>query len=97
MHARVTIGQFPPDRVDEAMRVYNEHAVPAMREQRGFRGVLMLVDGATGKGMSISMWDTETDMAAGESSGYYRTQIARFAQLLETAPTLEHYEVKLQA
>lgn len=93
MHARVTTGQFPLEEMDEAVRIYNDDAVPAMREQRGFEGVLMLVDRETGKGISISLWSSEAEMLVGEQSSYYRTQIAKFSQLLLQAPDTDHFEV----
>ena len=53
-------------------------------------------DRKTGKGMAIVMWDTEADMIAGESSGFYREQVAKVMVLLAGAPTMEHYEVTVQ-
>jgi hypothetical protein len=55
-----------------------------------------LIDRATGKGVSISLWDTEADMQAGESSGYYQQQVGKFAPLMMAPPVREVYEVAVQ-
>ena len=41
------------------------------------------------------MWDTRDDMLAGEASGYYQEQLAKFAPLLTGEPVREHFEVIL--
>ena len=35
-------------------------------------------------------------MMAGEASGYYQAQLAKFGPLLAGAPATEHYEVAIQ-
>ena len=46
-----------------------------------------LTDPGTGKGMSVTLWETEEDLKAGESSGYFKEQIAKFGPLLVGPPT----------
>ena len=57
----------------------------------------MLTDHSTGKGLSITLWETEADMNAGEASGYFQAQLAKFANFFSQQPVREHYEVGLQA
>jgi hypothetical protein len=45
---------------------------------------------------SITEWETEADMKAGETSGYYQEQIAKFGQILTSKPIREGFEVSLQ-
>ncbi len=66
--------------------------VPAAREQSGFMGALLLTD-STGIGLSITLWETERDREAGESSGFYKEQIKKFADHLSETPVRKHYEV----
>ncbi len=42
MHAGVTSFRVRPGRMGEAVRTYVGSVIPAMRDERGFRGVLVL-------------------------------------------------------
>ncbi len=96
MYARVTTVQTQPGKREEAIRIYHDSVVPAAKQQHGFNGAFLLTVPNTGKGLSISLWETEADMIAGETSGYYQEQIAKFAPLLAAPPTREGYEVSVQ-
>ncbi len=97
MYARLVTVQIAPDKSDEAIRIYRDSVVPAAKQQKGFKGLYDLVDRNTGKGVSITLWDTEADMIAGEASGYLREQLAKFAAMFTAPPTTERYEVVVQA
>ena len=96
MNARVTTVQFRPDKMDEAIGIYRDSVTPAAQQQMGFKGLLMLTDRNTGKGISIALWETEADMTAGESSGYFQQQLAKFKDILSAPPVREQYEVSVQ-
>jgi heme-degrading monooxygenase HmoA len=97
MYARVITAQNQPGKVDEAVQMYRESMLPEARQQPGFKGALMLVDRSTGKGISITLWQTEADaQASGAGSAYLQTQIAKAASLLAAAPIIETYEVAVQ-
>ena len=97
MHARVSTVQIQPGKTDEAINIYRDSVVPAAKQQKGSKGMLLLTDASTGKGISIALWETEADMKAGEASGYYQEQIAKFASVFAAPPVMEHYEVSVQA
>ena len=67
------------------------------RQQRGFKSGLLLTDPNTGKGVSVTLWETEADMIAGESSGYLQEQFAKVGAILVGPPVTEHYEVSIQS
>lgn len=96
MHARVTVVQFEPGVTEEATLIYRDSVVPAAKKQKGFKGALLLSDRGTGKSILISFWESEADMRAGETSGHYHAQIAKFKGLLSAPPFREHYEVTVQ-
>lgn len=97
MYARVTTTQFSPYRVDEAIHITREYAVPAARQQEGFKGFLMFVDRSTGKGITITLWEEERDRAVtGPNSSYYRDAIGRVVPLLEAAPSVEDLDIVIQ-
>ncbi len=97
MNARATIVQILPSKVDEAVDLYRDSVVPAARQQKGFKGVYLLTDRNTGKGISITLWETEADMTAGENSGYYQQQLAKFKDVFGAPPVRESYEVSVLA
>ena len=97
MQARVTHVQVQPDKIDEATSIYRDSVVPVLKAQNGYRATYMLVDRATGKGMSVTIWESLEALQASESSGFYQEQVAKFAPVFAAAPTREIYEVGVQA
>jgi heme-degrading monooxygenase HmoA len=95
-YARVLTTTVQPGKMDEGMQIVRDSALPTARQQPGFKGGLWLSDHSTGKIISITLWATEADMLAGESSGYYQAQIAKVAHVLATPVLREAYEVALQ-
>jgi heme-degrading monooxygenase HmoA len=83
--------------MDEATGIYRDSVVPAAKQQKGFKGLYVLGDRKTGKGLTIALWETEADMMAGENSGYYQQQVAKFKDLFSAPPVREAYEVTVQA
>src|SRR5712691_10961869 len=97
MYARVITAQNQPGKVDEAVQIYRESLLPQARQQPGFKGAMMLVDHTTGKGTSITLWQTQADaQTSGTGSAYLQAQIAKAASLLAAAPIVETYEVSIQ-
>ena len=93
MHARVTITEGKLDKVEESLSIIQDSIVPVAKQQKGFKGLATLVDRSTGKGITISLWETGADMQAGEASGYLKEQYAKAMPTLAGPPTTEHYEV----
>ena len=93
MYARVTFATTQPGKTDEITKVVRDSILPAAKKQKGFKGLLSLTDRGTGKGIVIVMWDSEANMTAGETSGFYREQVAKAVPFLAETPTMEHYEV----
>ncbi|MGO8947678.1 MAG: hypothetical protein ACLQUY_08455 [Ktedonobacterales bacterium] len=83
MFARVTSVSVQPDKVAEVVRIYNESILPAVKA-------------ATGKGMSITMWNTQADGETTDSSGFYREQVAKVSPFFSSPPSLDVYEVAVQ-
>jgi heme-degrading monooxygenase HmoA len=96
MHARVTTFQVRAGRIDEVIAMTRDSVLPDAREQKGYRGVLVLTDRAASKIVAVSLWETETDMIAGEA-GYLPGQGGKLADLISGRTVREHYEVSVQA
>ena len=97
MFARFTIVQMKEDKMDEAIKLYEDSVVPGAKSQKGFCGIYLFTDRKTGKGYSISLWDSEEDAVANEQSGYYKEQVGKFAEHFSAPPVQEGYEVPVAA
>ena len=96
LFARVTSFILIRERVNDAIRLYDQSVLPAARSQKGFRGTLFLVDRASGKTQVITFWESEADAAANEANLYYQEQLAKFLPLYITPPVREGYELALE-
>lgn len=93
MFARVTTAYLSIDKADEAIRVMQEGIMPAAKTQNGFVQFIGLSDRKTGKGVIITLWDSEEDAITNEQSGYYQEQVGKLAPFFITAPVREGFEV----
>jgi len=93
MHARVSIVETQPGKQDEVVNIVRDSIAPITKQQKGFKGLVSLVDPDTNKAITITLWETEADMIAGEASGYLKEQYAKVMPTLAGPPTTEHYEV----
>ena len=80
-----------------SQKLYEESVVPGGKAQKGYRGIYLFTDRSTGKGYSISLWDSEEDAVANEQSGYYKEQVKKFIEYFAAPPVQEGYEVVVQA
>src|SRR6266446_8319044 len=97
MYARVIFAQFRPEQTDEIIQIYRESVVPKQSKQHGSKGVMVLTDRASGKGISITFWETEADLqASDEASQYYQELGAKFATYWTAPQVREAYEVSIQ-
>jgi heme-degrading monooxygenase HmoA len=97
MFARLTITQMKADKIQQGINLYKESVVPGVKSQKGFRGGYLLTDVKTCKAISISLWDSEDDAVATETSGFYQEQLGKFKDIFAAPPTKEGYEVTVQA
>lgn len=96
MHARIITAQIQHDQLNEASRLYQEQLLPTAKQQSGFKGSWLLLDRHTGKGLAILLWETETDLRAGEANHLLQQQIAQMAQTFVSTPLRELFEVSVQ-
>ena len=97
MYAQVTTFRVEPGKLDEFAGRVRETLAPAVAQQPGHRGGLLLSDRATGKVLAVSLWETEADLQASESeSGYYQEQLGKYEPFFTVPPVRESYEVVLR-
>ncbi|MFQ5722699.1 MAG: antibiotic biosynthesis monooxygenase family protein, partial [Candidatus Aminicenantales bacterium] len=69
--------------------------VPEAKAQKGYCGLYLFIDRQSGKGVSISLWDSEKEAVANEKSRYYQEQVAKFIAFYAKPPIREGYEVSV--
>ena len=94
MYSRVTLLEIDTMRIDmeAALELFRERVLPSLREQDGFEGVYVLGT-PEGKGMLLSLWDTEEAADATAETGFYPEVLAKYVTLFRAPPGREHYEV----
>jgi len=97
MHARVVTVQFRVGAIDDAVRVYRERVLQAARQQEGFRGLLVLIDPNTGKGMSVSLWEDAQRLAQSEAGDYLTQTLSELAPFTASPRFREVFRVELMA
>jgi len=96
MIARVTLAEIDAVRmsVDQAVSLFRESVVPALREQEGYEGVYVLLSDE-GKVLALTFWDSEEAADAGIAGGrsFYAEQVEKFVTLYRSPPGREEYNV----
>ena len=94
--ARATMAEIDPVRtsVDQAVELFRESVVPALREQAGYQGVYVLVS-PEGKALVLTFWDSEDAADAGleGSRSFYAGQLEKFVTFYRSPPGRESYDV----
>ena len=97
MYVQLVRIQIQAGKIDEAIAIFRDSVAPAVRQQKGFKNVYLLIDRETNKGAGFSLWETEADVEAVASSGFYQEQVAKLATVFAAPPEREVYEVAVEA
>lgn len=94
MFARVTSVEIDTQRIEvaQAVELFRTGVLPAVSRLDGFAGVVVLSTPA-GKGLLISLWETEEAAEAGADSGFYPDVLREHMVLFRSPPGRERYEV----
>jgi len=93
VYARVFRFEANPAKTDEGIEIYKDGYIPEAEQQPGFVEAMLLGDRDTGRGKSISLWDSEDAARASEQSGFVQQVIARFAGVLTAPPSMEGFDM----
>ncbi len=96
MYARVIPLHFKPDSIDDFLTVYQKSAVPELLKRRGFGGALALTDGASQRGLLVSLWEGPDELRRSQPPSQ-RILSAMLLPFLARPPTPVHYEVCVEA
>ncbi len=94
--ARVLTYEIPPAKLADAVRLWQEQVMPALRGQAGYAGGLLLTNPQSGKTLAISLWEAEANREAYEASGEFKALLADVDQVIAGPPSLEHYDVSIR-
>jgi heme-degrading monooxygenase HmoA len=93
VHARATTLRASPEQVQEAI-VHYQAGIPSIREIAGNRGAFLLVDRSAGKGISVTLWESEEAMLASrQRADELRQQPAQESR----GESVDEYEVAVWA
>ena len=78
----------------DAIALFKESVIPALREQEGYEGCYVLLS-EEGKMLVLSFWESDEAARATRLSGFYQEQIEKFSDLVvyRQAPGREAYDV----
>ena len=92
MYARVTVVQGSPDKIEQGIESFNSTVLPAVKAVGGYRGGLLLVDRTTGKGMGITLWESEDARRQG-ADAVDEARAATIKAMGAEVPPVDEYEV----
>ena len=96
MYARVTTLQGSPGSFEEGRKALEQQILPAVRQMKGFRGLLSLGDRNTGRGFTISLWESEEAMRQSEEAAN-QLRASSAASMDSQVAGVERFEVILDA
>ena len=96
MHSRVTLFEIDTVRfdLDAAVARFDQLVLPDLRDQPGYAGVYVLAS-KDGKGLVMTLWDSEAAADEQVRTGFYAAQVERFVTFFSSPPGRESYEIVL--
>ena len=94
MYARVINSQLVSGKADDAVAIWRDKLAPGIKQAKGFKGAYIMGDRNTGKGVTITLWETEADANAMNAS--FAQSLGLFEGLFAGPPELNQFEVLLQ-
>ena len=94
MYIRMINSQLVAGKTDEAVSIWGDKVAPNLKQAKGFKGAYLVGDRASGKGVTLTLWETKEDADAMNAA--LPQTLALFEGLFAAQPTVETYEVLLQ-
>jgi hypothetical protein len=99
MVARVTNAEidFVRMSLEEAVDIFRDSVVEALREQDGYEGALVLV-APQGQALALTLWRDDDAASAGLEGGrsFYAEQLEKFVTIYRAPPGREAYDVVVE-
>jgi hypothetical protein len=95
VYARVSTIQGSTDQLEEGISTIRDEILPSIKQIGGFQGIISIADRSSGKGVTLTLWDTEEDLRESEDqANRLRSQAAEKLGATQ-APQVDRYEVVL--
>lgn len=94
MHVRLTRFQVRVERIEQALKIFRESVVPAIKNQKGYHGLYLFLNQKTGEGRVIGLYESEQDVIASDENHFYQEQLLKFMNFFTAPPVREDYEVE---
>jgi hypothetical protein len=95
MHARVTRFEGSPSDVDKGIKLIKDEIIPNAKKMQGFKNGYWLIDRMSGKGVAITLFDSESSVRSSEGSAEQSRKVASDAGFRIAG--VDRYEVIAQA
>ena len=92
MFARVTVVEGSPDKIEQGIESYKSQVLPAVKSVPGYKAGFLLGDRQTGKGMGISLWESEDARRKG-GEAVDEAREATIKAMGGSVPPVEEFEV----
>jgi heme-degrading monooxygenase HmoA len=96
MYARVTTLHVQPGKLTELTAFMREAGSPALQQQPGFQGLLVLTAPESDQAMTIALWDNLADIEVSAAASYAPEVTARLGSFVAGPPIRADYEVMIQ-
>jgi hypothetical protein len=90
MYASITTVQFSPEKLDEMFSAVRDMFPTFAPRATGLQEAFVIADRATGKSMTISLWDTEANRNANE--GLWKDAMSKVAGFAIGQPVRQGYD-----
>ncbi|MCE5199460.1 MAG: hypothetical protein ABFD54_09130 [Armatimonadota bacterium] len=93
MYAGVMQFTIQPGQIDNAIKAWNEEMVPPFTKLPGWKGAYMLTDQATGRVISIGLYETREYAVGAADVGLIAESFAKLRPYLSDEPVRSMFEV----
>ena len=92
VYARVTVVQGSPDKIEQGIESFNSEVLPTAKGVAGYKAAFLLADRKSGKGIGITLWDSEDARRRG-GEAVNAARAATIKAMGGTVPPVEEFEV----
>ncbi len=93
MFTRITTVFVDPTRAKEAMQQWKVNVTEIWKQQKGYIRGYLLMNSRTGKGKVVSLWETQADAEAYESTGAFSRAIDPFRHFFIAPPMVDGFDL----
>jgi heme-degrading monooxygenase HmoA len=97
MHVRLSrFAGLDAERIDDMVKEFESEGLTSLEGQKGFKGITVAVNQASGQAFAMSLWETEEDLRQSERTAEEAREQAIATAGPSRAPIVDRYEVVVQ-